>query len=185
MIKSYLLKQSCFKQSIITKIIKMCSCDCSLDTPIYRRCGPSIHPRANNTKWKNCPIRLDTAFWFIKYDADLRMTLEVYIQQAYTYYLEKAKRSPDVAWADKKIGSSAGIRVSSAFTVLGREGIVMRSKHTIKMFSLLKNFIVVNAKLTDNQEINALVQLWINFRREEELSEEKRWRERMTSLYLH
>ena len=151
------------------------------------RCGPSILHGANNIKWKNCPMRFDTAFWFIKYDSDLRMTLEVYIHDAYKNHLDKFQRCPDITWLDQNIGSAAGIiRLSPAFTILGREGFAIRkTKYTIKIFALLRNFIIINTKLTDKEDINALIKLWINYRRSEEFAEEKKWREHMTALTLH
>ena len=129
-------------------------------------------------------MRIDTAFWHIKYDADLSMSLEVYIEEAYRFYMADnfRLRSPDVAWVDEKNRSSGGIRLSSAFTVLGREGNVITSKFTIKMFSLIRNFIIINVKLTDKSDINTLIKWWVVYRRNEEFAEEKRWRERMIAL---
>ena len=162
----------------------MSCCNCSHGTPFTHVCGPSILHRANNKKWKNCPMRIDTAFWYIKYDADLRMTLEVYIEEAYRFYMENnfRLRSPDVAWVDEKNRSAGGVRLSSAFTVLGREGNIITSKFTIKMFSLLRNFIIVNVKLTDKSDVNTLIKLWVVYRRNEEFAEEERWREHMSAL---
>lgn len=159
----------------------MCLCSCSKNTPFYNRCGPLERPRTNNTQWKSCPMRFDTSLWYITYDADLRMSIEVYIEEAYKYYIDMPngfKRSLDVAWVDENDRTS-GIRLSSAFTVLGREGDVIKTKFTIKIFSLLRKFIIANTKLTDKDDIWKLIQLWINYRRSQEFAEEKRWREHM------
>ena len=155
----------------------MSCCNCSKDVPFYKRCGPLEHPKANNTQWKNCPMRFDTGLWYITYDSDLRMTLEVYIEEAYKYYIDCYKRRPDIVWVDDNNRAAGGLRMSSVFTVLGREGNVIKTKFTIKMFALLRQFIRTNTKLTDKDDIWSLIKLWVNYRRIQELEEEKRWRE--------
>lgn len=162
----------------------MCSCACSKNTPFYNRCGPLERPRANNAQWKICPMRFETGLWYITYDANLCMTLEVIIEEAYKYYIDMPtgfERRPDIAWVDENNRSAGGIRMSSAFTVLGREGDVIKTKFTIKIFSLLRKFILANTKLTDKDDIWKLIQLWINYRRSQEFAEEKRWREYMSA----
>ena len=97
-------------------------------------------------------------------NAAFRMYLE-----NYGYY----KCSPDIVCRVLPNGETDR-RLSSLFTVFGRSGEVKRTRYTIKIFAILRKYLLVSWGLPRDQ-VHDMIGRWVHYRRNNELEKEKTW----------
>ena len=120
---------------------------CNTSADIRARCLPVRKHRADNTKWKSCPCRHDTALWIVQNEADLYRRLSIHFENG------RAKlKTPQP-------------RPSVACFLVGKP-----NKTRIHAFAELRGFIVDELRLS-RADARIIIGMWVSEIQQEEAEE--------------
>lgn len=120
---------------------------CNTSADIRARCLPARKHRADNTKWKSCPCRHDTALWIVQNEADLYRKLFIHFENG------RAKlKTPQP-------------RPSVACFLVGKP-----NKTRISAFAELRTFIVDELRLS-RADAHIIIGMWASEIQQEEAEE--------------
>lgn len=114
---------------------------CNTSADIRARCLPARKHRADNTKWKSCPCRHDTALWIVQNEADLYRDLTRVFDQGIV------KTNSLGGWSPFLTGKANQVRISA--------------------FALLRTFIVDELRLS-RADAHIIIGMWASEIQEEE-----------------